>query len=98
MTSAVGTRDLVAAYEDLRLRFMRSWSTGGSAGGLAVLQRHGMACWMEVCARPRPAAACRGDHAVDPDLRRTAPAIGFQAEVVQVLASMALSIEWEVTV
>lgn len=82
--AALADRDaLVAAYEDLRCRFLNRQQ----APGLALFMRRGMREWMNACSLyvaspPVPVLTAPNDEAVLPH--------GVRAEVVLILAGMLL--------
>ena len=76
----------MADYEALRRRVLAG-TPGGSAGGLVVLLRDGLAAWMA-----RGSAGAAAVEAAGPARRGAAPIVSdeIHAAVVRVLASMAL--------
>jgi hypothetical protein len=82
-----GGSEVVDGYEQLRLRALRGDADGWRLG-LAVLQQRGLAAWLRV----RQAAVAATHPASTP--ARSAPSIGgsVDAEVVRLLASMALAV------
>jgi hypothetical protein len=82
---------LADAYEQLRHAATESsWHDGSKLQGLGILTRKGMAAWMNACAAVAPSAAA----ATVSDVVQVLPNV--QRDVVDVLATMALTITPEV--
>ena len=90
MTSTIrrGDRsDVVDGYEQLRARALGGDADGWRLG-LAVLQQRGVAAWLRV----RQAAAARRSRRPRPPGRRRPSPGAWTAELVGLLASMALAV------
>jgi hypothetical protein len=78
-------RALVDAYEAMRRAALGCAAPGGAVGGLALLQRRGLAAWM--CA----AEAVRRSSWRTPEPTPAASTVGPAAELVTMLAHMVMA-------
>lgn len=85
---------LADAYEQLRHDATGASGRGGGLRGLAILLRQGMVAWMHACATAAPTTPV-----LLPPRPGTAVAVcpNAQREVIDVLATMALTTALEVT-
>ena len=85
--TGAGHDTTVAGYEDLRHHVVAGAATGGHVG-LVLILREGIAAWLS----RRPSCAAASPPTAQPD-RHGARVVGdaIQAELVRVLASMALA-------
>lgn len=85
---------LADAYEQLRQDATGPSGRGSSLRGLAILLRQGMVAWMHACVSAAPTTA-----ALLPPRPGTAVPVcaNAQREVIEVLATMALTTALEVT-
>ena len=79
--------DVVDGYEQLRARALGGEADGWRLG-LGVLQQRGVAAWL----RRAPGDRARRSHRPRPPGRRSRLAGGVEAELVGLLASMALAV------
>ncbi len=86
ITTQTSASEHSACYEALRRHALEPHCAGASRDALAVLLRHGVAAWMQACSKLPPPAVRTAQ-----DGRERAPLPeGTSAEVVRVLAAMAL--------
>lgn len=86
ITTQTSTSEHAARYEALRCRALDPHRALAARDGLAVLLREGVAAWMQAWSRlPAPAVQAAQDGRERPPLPD-----GTSAEVVRVLAAMAL--------
>lgn len=92
----VGNADMVTRYEELRRQALTPKSWGGGTQGLALFLRQGMKGWMDAWSRchiVEPAKALIDSRSAEEVVPRN-----LHAEVVTILAAMALSIGTETRV